>query len=155
MHFFLDDYRFEAVWANPHRGLDRIAVLGAALTPDFSMWRDMPLVMQQWQVYRSRWCGAWLLACGIDIVPTVTWAGPRTFEFAFAGLARHTTVAISTVGTRGREVRRLFEAGCEALIERVAPAAVLVYGNAEPAERVFGGTDIDVSYYPGRWADGR
>lgn len=45
VHFFLDDYRFEAIWANPHRGLDRIALLGAALTPDFSLWRDMPLVM--------------------------------------------------------------------------------------------------------------
>lgn len=151
VHFFLDDYRFETVWMRPHRGLDRIAELGVALTPDFSMWRDMPLVMQQWQVYRSRWCGAWLLLNGIAVVPTVSWSTPKTLEFAFAGIARHSTVAISTVGTRSREAKALFAAGCEALAEQVSPSCVLVYGSAELAERVFGPADIEVRYYPARW----
>lgn len=155
VHFFLDDYRFETIWTHPHRGLQRCADLGAALTPDFSMWRDMPLVMQQWQVYRSRWCGAWLLLHGIDIVPTVSWSTPKTFEFAFAGIAKGSTVAISTVGSRSKDARILFGAGCEALVDQVQPSCVLVYGDAELSERIFGGADIEIRYYPTRWANGR
>lgn len=93
------------------------------------------------------------MANGVDIVPTVGWSTPRTFDFAFAGIAKHSVVAVSTVGTRGRQASRLFAAGCEALVERVEPSCVLVYGNAEPADGIFG--DVDVSFYPGRWANGR
>ncbi|GAA1564152.1 hypothetical protein GCM10009678_54060 [Actinomadura kijaniata] len=64
------------MWNKPERALTRLARVGAALTPDFSLWRDVPLVMQLWQVYRARWCGAWLLHHGIQIIPTVSWAGP-------------------------------------------------------------------------------
>jgi Domain of unknown function (DUF4417) len=42
VHFFLDNYRFETVWTRPKRGLSRIRSVGAALAPDFSLWRDMP-----------------------------------------------------------------------------------------------------------------
>ena len=156
IHFFIDDYRFETIWTHPNRGLDRCARVGAALTPDFSMWRDMPLVMQLWQVYRSRWVGAWLLFNGIDVVPTVTWSTPKTFEFAFTGLARGSTVAISTVGVADKQAKSLFAAGCEALVEAVAPSCVLVYGKPEMVEPVLGGSDIELRYYQTRWdTDGR
>lgn len=155
VHFFLDDYRFETVWTHPYRGLDRISHLGQALTPDFSIWRDMPLVMQQWQVYRSRWCGAWLLLNGIGMVPTVSWSTPKTFEFAFAGIAKGSTVAISTVGLRDSQAKRLFLAGCEALVDRVSPLTILVYGQPGLVDQILGDTDIDIQYYPTRWADGR
>lgn len=139
------------MWTHPERGLARCARLGLALTPDFSMWRDMPLVMQLWQVYRSRWCGAWLIANGISMIPTVSWSTPRTFEFAFAGIARGSTVALSTVGVRAKEARTLFAAGCEALAKHVAPSCVLIYGQPGLADQVFGNADIEIRYYETRW----
>lgn len=154
VHFFLDDYRFETIWTHPIRGLDRCAKIGIALTPDFSMWRDMPLVMQLWQVYRSRWCGAWLLHNGIDVIPTVSWSTPETFKFAFAGIASGSVVAISTVGVGDRAAQLLFRAGCEELAECVSPSCVLIYGRELPAaERAF--ANSEVRHYPARWAYGR
>lgn len=129
VHFFLDDYRFETCWTKPLRPLTRIARVGAALTPDFSVWTDMPPVMQMWQVYRSRWYGAWLTHHAIDVVPTVTWAGPSSYGFAFAGLTPGGVVAVSSVGTRrGRQARNLFAAGYEAMTGAVQPSRVLAYG---------------------------
>lgn len=151
VHFFLDDYRFETVWSHPQRGLARLASLGVALTPDFSMWRDMPLVMQQWQVYRNRWCGAWLLLHGIDVIPTVTWSTPSTYEFAFAGIPTGSTVAISTVGTRSRDAQKLLVAGCEAMADALQPSRVLVYGRAELVQHVFERVGAEVLRYPTRW----
>ncbi|MCT2587787.1 DUF4417 domain-containing protein [Actinophytocola gossypii] len=153
VHFFLDDYRFETVWTKPERGLSRCCSVGAALTPDFSLWRDMPLVMQLWQVYRSRWCGAWLLAHGIPVVPTVSWSTPDTYHprtgFAFAGIPTGSVVAVSTVGTwRDPEARALFTAGYAAMLDQLRPSTVLVYGKP-PTEQAPAGTRVRC--YPSRW----
>ena len=151
VHFFLDDYRFETVWTKPERGLSRCCSVGGALTPDFSLWRDMPLVMQLWQVYRSRWCGAWLLHHGVRVIPTVSWSTPESYPFAFAGIARGSVVAVSTVGTvRDRQARTLFAAGYAEMLDRLRPAMVLVYGTP-PAEHL---DAVPVRCYPSRWAGG-
>jgi hypothetical protein len=152
VHFFLDDYRFETVWSKPERGLSRCSSVGAALTPDFSLWRNMPRAMQLWQVYRSRWCGAWLLHHGVQVVPTVSWSTPDTYSFAFAGLARGSVVAVSTVGVqRDAEARELFAAGLAAMIDRLQPTTVLVYGKP-PTEQVPEATEVQC--YPSRWDGG-
>lgn len=153
VHFFLDDYRFETVWTKPQRGLSRCCSVGAALTPDFSLWRDMPLVMQLWQVYRSRWCGAWLLAHGVQVVPTVSWSTPDSYGFAFAGIPARSVVAVSTVGTwRDREARSLFAAGYTAMLTQLTPSTVLVYGKP-PTEQAPAGTTV--MGFPSRWDGGR
>ncbi|MEU9687142.1 DUF4417 domain-containing protein [Amycolatopsis japonica] len=149
VHFFLDDYRFEVVWSKPERGLSRCGSVGAALTPDFSLYRDMPLAMQLWQVYRSRWCGAWLLHHGVTVVPTVSWSTADSFDFAFAGIPPRSVVAVSTVGVwRDPVARGLFAAGYAEMLLRLEPALVLVHGKP-PTEQVRGCTPI--RSYPSRW----
>jgi hypothetical protein len=149
LHFFLDDYRFESVWSKPERALSRCQAVGAALTPDFSLWRDMPRVMQLWQVYRSRWCGAWLLHHGVTVVPTVSWSTPDTYGFCFAGIPAGSVVAVSTVGIwRDPVALDLFADGFAAMCQRLTPALVLVYGKP-PTEQVRGGARVRC--YPSRW----
>ena len=128
IHFFLDDYRFERVWWKPEAVLPRLQEVGTALTPDFSIWRDMPMATQLWQVYRSRWCGAYWQSHGLRVIPTATWAGPSTYEFAFTTLPKRSVVAVSALGVRDREARALFQAGLEALIEICTPSLLLSYG---------------------------
>ncbi len=148
VHFFLDDYRFETVWTKPERGLSRIQSVGSALTPDFSLWRDMPLAMQLWQVYRSRWCGAWLSLHGVRVIPTVSWSTPESYPFAFVGIEPDSVVAVSTVGVRDSEARGLFPAGYAEMVRRLAPSLVLVYGRP-PTEQVSGLAEFRC--YPTRW----
>jgi hypothetical protein len=154
LHFFLDDYRFEPLWSTPQRALSRPYSVGAALTPDFSLWRDMPLAMQMWQVYRSRWCGTWMAAHGVRVIPTASWSTAESYPFAFAGIARGSIVAVSTVGVlRDREARALFAGGYAEMVRQVQPAMVLVYGRA-PAEQPGDAGGPPVRCYPTRW-DGR
>jgi hypothetical protein len=148
VHFFLDDYRFETVWSKPERGLSRCRSVGAALTPDFSLWTDMPPVMQMWQVYRSRWCGAWMAYHGVRVIPTMSWSTPDSYPFAFAGIAAGSVVAVSTVGVvRDRDARALFAAGYAAMLQTLRPALVLVYGT--PPTCSVG--DTPIRCYPSRW----
>lgn len=148
IHFFLDDYRFETLWNKPDRGLSRCQRVGVALTPDFSLWPDMPPVMQQWQVYRSRWVGCWLLHHGVQVIPTVGWSTPDSYDFAFAGIPQRSVVAVSTVGTQDRSAIRLFSAGYGEMLDRLQPSTVLVYGTLPTIPAPEG---TDVRRYPTRW----
>ncbi len=51
---------FERIWTTPNKYLPIIKKFRGVITPDFSVYRDMPLVMQQWNIYRSRAIGHWL-----------------------------------------------------------------------------------------------
>lgn len=46
LHFFIDDYQFERLWSRPADYLELVKSFEAALTPDFSLYMDMPLPMQ-------------------------------------------------------------------------------------------------------------
>ena len=149
LHFFLDDYRFETVWSAPERLLPRVLAVGAALTPDFSLWRDMPRAAQVWNVYRSRWCGAYWQSKGVHVIPTACWGAHETFDFCFDGIPPYSTVAISSTGIRTtNEDQALFRAGIQELITRTQPKLLLAYGQL----RFCDGIDLpDVREYPTFW----
>lgn len=146
VHYFLDDYRFETTWSRPEQSLSRVGRTGLTLSPDYSLWREMPKAMQIWQVYRNRWCGAWAALNGIKVIPTVSWSTPDTYPFAFSGIERGSVVAISTVGIiRNKDIWPAFFSGYDAMMETIEPSVVLCYGKPLP---VMAG---DVREYPTRW----
>ncbi len=150
VHFFLDDYRFETVWSKPERPVSRLKRVGVSLTPDFSLWREMPLAMQLWQVYRSRWCGCWMQFHGVPAIPTISWSTEDSYEFCFAGIPKGSTVAISTVGVRDDNAKANFLLGLSEMMWRLRPSAVLCYGRLDDEQREhLGGTVVKT--YPTRW----
>ena len=136
VHFFLDDYRFETVWRKPEATFPRIAEVGAALTPDFSVWADMPPVMQAWQIYRARWVGVLWQHWGATVIPTATWSDEDSYEVCFQGLPESSVLAVSTVGVdqpgpRPKQLPHrwtIFQAGLAALCDAKKPSALLCYG---------------------------
>lgn len=128
-HFFVDDYQFERVWTSPAAYLDCLRGFDCVLTPDFSLYMDMPLPMQIWNLYRSRALGLYWQAQGLQVVPTLSWAQPDTYRWAFDGLPRHSTVAVSTVGVKGSpEALQVWKGGMEAAMRALRPCRVLLYG---------------------------
>lgn len=148
VHFFLDDYRFETIWSKPQRPISRLRKVGTALTPDFSLWREMPLAMQLWQVYRSRWCGLWMHSNGVEVIPTVSWSTPQSYDFCFAGIAQRGTVAISPVGIRDDAAKQSYLDGVEEMLERTRPKQVLVYGRSLGEDTMWG---TQFRYFKTRW----
>lgn len=160
VHFFLDDERFEVAWSDPTKALSKVGRLGAALTPDFSLYVGMPLALQITQVYRNRWCGAYWQSEGIAVIPTVGWSDERSYPFCFLGVERGSTVAVSTVGLgRGGDpiagdARRRFVAGYEEMVRHIEPELVLLYGDS-PRRMLVGLTEfaaeVPTREYPSRW----
>lgn len=129
LHFFLDDYRFENVWKQPDRYIERLKKYAAVLSPDFSIYTDMPKALQIYQHYRKQWLGAYWQKCGVNIIPTVGWSDAESFDFCFEGIPRHSIVAVSSVGCmKKKEAKQLFIQGYEEMIKRLSPNTVLYYG---------------------------
>lgn len=133
VHFFTDDYRFERIWNNTGRYLERLAKFQCVFTPDFSIYLDMPLAMQIWNTYRNRLIGQICQDYGLKVIPTVGWAGEESFEFCFDGLPHGSTVAVSTVGVmNNKDAKEIFRRGMEEMIRQVQPGFILIYGHPFP-----------------------
>lgn len=129
IHFFLDDYQFERWWKDPLFRIDDMRSYQCMLTPDFSLYTDMTLAMQMWNVYRSRFVGAIWQRAGLNVIPTLQWSTPESYHFVFDGLPTESIVATSTIGVnRNSECRRLWCSGMTEALNRLHPSRVLCYG---------------------------
>ncbi len=141
VHFFMDDYKFEVMWKDPEPRIEKLKKYKAVLSPDFSMYTEMPLSVKVYNAFRSRWCGAYMQAKGVKVIPTVSWGEPNTFWFCFDGIPKGSIVAVSTIGVR--KEKSLFMQGYEEMMRKIKPKAVICYG--EPFEEM-NGKIITVDY---------
>jgi len=133
VHYYMDDYRFASVWSKPHVAAKTLGEhYGASLTPDFSIYLDMPEIMKIWNVYRNRWVGAFLVEnTTITVIPSVSWSASRaSWDYCFAGLSSGSVISLAGLGRRPTsDVLSAWQPGFEALIERIAPPLILSYGD--------------------------
>lgn len=80
VHFFLDDYQFDALWRNPDRYADKLSKFRYILTPDFSTYTDFPKAIQIYNHYRKHWIGAYLQEYGCKVIPTISWSTPDSYD---------------------------------------------------------------------------
>lgn len=131
IHFFIDDYQFERVWVNPIKYIDMLAKYDCIFTPDFSLYKDMPMAMKIWNVYRSRLIGQIAQRMGLNVLPTVSWAEKETFDFCFDGLPKYATLVISTIGVKKNDENfSIWKDGVDEMIRRLHPTRIIVYGGA-------------------------
>lgn len=124
---FVDDYHLERFWNQPERYGQRWLDLkvGAVMTPDFSLYIGMPLPMMQWNTYRTRMLGNLWMAMGLKVIPTVTWADEKSFDFCFEGIRKESIVAVSNIGIRSEEEKRYFDLGYNKMKEVIRPSQIL------------------------------
>ena len=131
VHFFEDDYLFERLWRNPKKYLPILKQYNGVILPDFSLYRDMPLVMQLWNIYRSRAIGCWLQTSGVKVIPNVRFGDERTYRCCCDGLPKRSVIAIGTHGTiKNALVREIFVKGLDVVIRRLQPTSIVIYGSA-------------------------
>ncbi len=131
VHFYEDDISFERLWNNPHKYLTILKKYNGVITPDFSIYRDMPLVMQQWNTYRNRAIGCWLQENNISTITNVRWGDERTFTFCCAGAPKNSIIAIGSHGCiKLLQERSFFLDGLEYSVNTLNPKIIIVYGAA-------------------------
>jgi len=129
IHFYLDDYQFERLWNRPQDYINILKKYKCILSPDFSLYLDMPMPMKIWNTYRNRQIGQYYQKQGIKVIPTLSWAEKETFDFCFEGIPRGSIVSISTIGVRkNKNALSIWKDGVNELIKRINPSTILIYG---------------------------
>ncbi len=145
VHFFVDDYRFEGIYTNPERTLNRYSQYAFLLSPDFSTYADMPLWRQLESVAKNRWVGAYWQERGLTVIPTVSWGNAQTFDFCFSGVENNATIAIGMIGCKKSRVA--FMRGYNEMLKRLNPEKIIVFGTPFPDMQ---GNIIPVDYRESR-----
>ena len=131
VHFYVDDYQFERVWNYPEKYVDVLKQYDCVLSPDFSLYMDMPTPIKVWNTYRSRQIGAYYQSLGIKVIPTISWAEEESFEYCFRGIPTGSIVSVSTIGVkRDAYALSIWQKGMDEMIRQIEPSSILLYGGA-------------------------
>lgn len=129
IHFYTFDHRFERVWNNPQRYLPLFRRFGGVISPDFSLYRELPLAMQIWNTYRNRALAHWLQQNGINVVPNIRWGDERSYGFVFEGLVPGGSFAIGSYGCIQNKLDRWhFKKGLAQMMKTLMPRTLINYG---------------------------
>ena len=130
-----NDSEFKNLLANPDEYIDILKQYQGFISPDCSVYRDMPLAAQITNIYRNRAIGYCFQKHGVYVIPCVRWGDERTYttkvlpeKIAFLGVEKNSIVSVGTYGQlKDRVNRYYFEAGLDSMIETLEPQVVLVY----------------------------
>ncbi len=136
VHFYEHDIRFADILTSTSEFLPILKEFSAVISPDCSLYRDMPLCLQIANTYMNRAVGHYLQKQGIYVIPNVRWGDERSYttcelpeKFAFLGVPKHSIVSIGTYGCiKSKENKQYFIEGLEAMLDELEPEVVLVYG---------------------------
>lgn len=130
VHFFIDDYRFERIWNRPEAYIDMLRKYDCVLTPDFSLYVDMPLPMQIWNVYRSRALGRYWQDNGLKVIPTLSWSTPDSYWFSFDGIPKCSVYATTAIGAiKNKHANELWRIGMDEAIKQLSPEKIIIFGD--------------------------
>ena len=136
VHFYEHDFKFKNVLTSPSEYVKKLKRFSGVITPDCSLYRDMPLLLQYMNVYKNRAIGYYFQKNGLYVIPNIRWGDERSYttkivgeKVAFLGISKQSIVSVSTYGCiRGSENQYYFQSGLEAMLEELEPRIVLVHG---------------------------
>ena len=136
-----NDIEFKDLLVHPDEYVALFKQYQGFISPDCSVYRDMPLAVQITNIYRSRAIGYYFQKHGVYVIPCVRWGDERTYStkilperIAFLGVEKHSIVSVGSYGQLKDKVNRyFFEAGMDAMMETLEPDIVLVYSQMPDA----------------------
>ncbi len=155
VHSYLFDFRFRPLVTNTEKYVETMRLFSGFISPDPSLYRDMPLATQIANTYLNRAVGHHMQRMGIPTVANIRWGDQRSFGFAFAGAPHKSTVATSNHGSlRGKDNLYWFERGFDEMACRLEPKRVILHGNLTKGlrERY---PDIEIAVYPSSFDSSR
>lgn len=151
--FYEHDIRFRDILTATKEQIASLKKFKGVISPDCSLYYDMPLVLQMTNTYLNRQIGHYLQTQGIYVIPNVRWGDERIYTriipdelpFAFLGLEKHGIYSIGTYGCcKTSEYKHHLKEGLRSFIKEIEPEIILVYG-AMP-DSVFGEFKKDVQF---------
>ena len=129
-HMFRYDTELDRLWNHPLKYIPLFQTCAAVATPDFSLYPVMNINDIRHNVYRSRWLGCTWQNYGCQIIPTIGWVLPDTYDLCFSAVEEGCPVVVSTLGCV--EYQDTFIDGFVEMKRRIKPSLIIVYGDVLP-----------------------
>lgn len=129
LHFYMHDITFRQILTNTKHYLSELKNFKSVVSPDCSLYRDMPLCLQISNTYLNRAVAFYLQNNGVNVIPNVRWGDERSYEFCFDGLPFESIYCVSNHGCyKSAEDRHYFDLGLRKMISLLKPKIIIVYG---------------------------
>jgi hypothetical protein len=129
LHFYSYDKKFRNVLAHPESYLRSFMNFKVILCPDISISPEMPIWVRIRNTHLSRCVGAYFSSRQLTVIPSLRWVEISDLDFVTEGIPHGSVIAVGALGTyRNPASRLVFETGISVILERLKPAAIIVYG---------------------------
>ena len=128
IHFYIDDYQFERIWANPEKYLNLFKEFAGVIMPDFSMYINMPKPIQIYNHYRNLLLASYYQNNGIKVIPNISWSDLESLNWCLTALPKHSIMAISTNGCLNNATKTLFKTQLKKVLEILQPTKLICVG---------------------------
>jgi hypothetical protein len=129
-HFYVDDYRYEALWKNPNRLLETGCI--NIVEPNFSVYQQTPPAVSNFQIYRKRWLARYWQSRGIRVFVDLN-VSKRFYEDNLTGVPDGWS-AFVTRGYQDRIYALKDEYGLARAISGKQEPLFIVYGGGKDAQ---------------------
>jgi hypothetical protein len=146
MFFYEEDEAFQGIW---NRKVDTVVRIleygwGQIACPDFSCYRDAPLIIKQYAYYKQQYMGRYFQEAGIKVIPSLVNIDSRDYDWMLAGIPKNAPIVSCQVLTiynkftkkEGHEERSCFHKAINYAVETIEPQCILFYGGAPHEERM-------------------
>lgn len=166
-HHYLYDYLFDnndGLWRGRvdesdfyKKRVEHLKEFSGVISPDYSLYEDMPFVMQLWNIFRSKVICNWLRSQGINCIYNVRWGDYRTYDAVFDGVEKGSIVAVGSHGSVLNALKRdNFESGFKEMIKRIEPTKIIVYGAlTDFIQKICDEKNIEIIHFGGEHRGGK
>lgn len=126
-HFYVDDYRFEAIWKDPHKVL--LSGCTAVVEPNLSTFDTTPVAWGIMQIYKKRWIARYFQECGIKVYVDLN-VSQKFYELNMLGVPK----GYNAFATRGYADRLEYLRKEHEIAQRVSGLEIpnmIVYGGGQ------------------------
>lgn len=128
-HFYIHDVHFERFWKDTNKYLPMLAKFEGGISPDYSIYLDMPWPQQVYNSWRNKYMACLLQQLGKPVIPNVGWSDESSYDWAFSGIPEKSILAITTQGCiQNRVCKQSLLNGLHELVRRKNPTKIIVYG---------------------------
>lgn len=130
-HFYVDDYRFEAIWKDPSKLVN--SGCSVIVEPNLSLYETTPVAYGLHMIYKKRWISRWLQEKGIRVYVDLNVAS-KFYEYNQIGIPKGYN-AFCTRGYADRLVYTKMELDIARQISGVETPNMLVYGGGKAVKQ--------------------
>lgn len=151
--FYTEDYRFDSWYTDTPKYVSKLLNAGfkAAVTPNYSLYKEDPIALHVYAVFRSRYVGRYLQEAGIPVIPDLDWGIHEDLEFCLLGIPKNAPCLMMQLQSAYIDDQAVSDLG--AVLDELRPEKLVLYGGSKEKKVAYAAALPD--WLEVRWLESR